>query len=65
LAFEYAERARARAFLDSLEEAKVDLKDTLPPALRAEEMNISAEISALQTELVKRPRAAIKTWPCA
>jgi CHAT domain-containing protein/Tfp pilus assembly protein PilF len=53
LAFEYAERARARAFLDSLEEAKVDLKETLPPALRAEEMNISAEISALQTELFK------------
>ena len=53
LAFEYAERAKARAFLDSLEEAKVDLKETLPTAVRAEEMNISAEISRLQTELVK------------
>ncbi len=51
--FYYAEKAKARAFLDSLEEAKVDLRAGLSPQIREEETKVSKEISRLQTELAK------------
>ncbi len=49
----YAEKAKARAFLDSLEEAKVDLRAGLSPQIREEEIKVSREISRLQTELAR------------
>jgi CHAT domain-containing protein/tetratricopeptide (TPR) repeat protein len=51
--FYYTEKVKARAFLDSLEEAKANLKATLSPQIREEEIKISKEISSLQTELAK------------
>ena len=51
--FYYAEKAKARAFLDSLEEAKINLRAGLSPQTREEEIKVSKEISSLQTELAK------------
>ncbi|HVS64069.1 MAG TPA: tetratricopeptide repeat protein [Thermoanaerobaculia bacterium] len=49
--FEIAERARARAFLDTLALTSTDLHQTLPPALREQERRLLDRISALQAEL--------------
>jgi CHAT domain-containing protein/tetratricopeptide (TPR) repeat protein len=51
--FYYAEKAKARAFLDSLEEAKVDLRAGLSSQIREEEIKVSREISRLQTDLAR------------
>jgi tetratricopeptide (TPR) repeat protein len=47
-AFELTERARARAFLDSLAESRARLEDTLPRELVEAEGRLLAEISRLQ-----------------
>lgn len=49
-AFAVAERARARAFLDSLAESRADLHETLPPALLEEEERVLRELSAVQAQ---------------
>ena len=48
-----AEKAKARAFLDGLEEARVDLRAGLTADQREEEGSISLRIAAIQTEIVK------------
>ncbi len=52
-AFRYAEKAKARVFLDSLQTSKVNLRKSLTPNLRDEEFKLSRNISIIQTELVK------------
>lgn len=47
-AFEVTERARARAFLDALVEARAAPHEALPPEILDEERRILGEISALQ-----------------
>ncbi len=47
-AFEVAERARARAFLDDLVEARAAPHEALPPEILEEERRLLGEISALQ-----------------
>ena len=47
------EKAKARAFLDGLEEARVDLRAGLTAEQREEESSISLRIAAIQTEIVK------------
>jgi CHAT domain-containing protein/Tfp pilus assembly protein PilF len=47
------EKAKARAFLDGLEEARVDLRAGLTAEQRDEEGSISLRIAAIQTEIVK------------
>jgi len=49
----YTEKAKARAFLDSLHEAKIDLKRDVSPKLAEEENKITSKISYLQTRLIK------------
>ncbi|MFQ6084023.1 MAG: tetratricopeptide repeat protein [Candidatus Aminicenantia bacterium] len=51
--FYFAERAKARAFLDSLQEAKIDITDFLSTELRKEQIQINKKISLLLTELQK------------
>jgi CHAT domain-containing protein/tetratricopeptide (TPR) repeat protein len=50
-AFAFAERARARGFLDSLEEAGLGLEASSSPDLRREEQRLSEDISYLQIHL--------------
>lgn len=50
-AFAVAERARARAFLDSLMEIRAQLEETLPEAVVGEEERLLDEVSRLQAEL--------------
>jgi CHAT domain-containing protein/Tfp pilus assembly protein PilF len=52
-AFHYAEKAKARVFLDSLQTSKINLRETLPLHLREEEHKLSRNISKIQTELIK------------
>ncbi len=51
--FYYAEKARARAFLDALREGRINLRKNLHPDLRNEEDDLLSKISTLQTELAK------------
>ncbi len=51
-AFDYAERARGRGFLDLLAEAKVNLDQNLEPALLEKRQIIENEISRINSELV-------------
>jgi tetratricopeptide (TPR) repeat protein len=55
-AFEIAERARARAFLDSLVEARAELDETLPSHVLEEERMLLARVSSLQAAM-RRGRA--------
>lgn len=52
-AYYFTERAKARAFLDSLKESKASIIQNLSPALREEENRILKSISHIQTKLVK------------
>lgn len=52
-AFWYAEKAKARVFLDSFQASKVNLRESLTPHLRDEEYKLSRNISEIQTELIK------------
>jgi CHAT domain-containing protein len=58
--FALVERARARAFLDSLEEAKINLRAGLTPEQRDEENGIRKAISAFHTELLKPGLTEVK-----
>lgn len=63
--FEIAERARARAFLGSLAEARAGLDETLPAALVGRERSLLLEISQLEAvlrrgEAVPETRAALR-----
>jgi CHAT domain-containing protein/tetratricopeptide (TPR) repeat protein len=52
-AFHYAERARNRTFLDQLQLAGVDLRETLPASaamLKTRESDLAAEIAKLRTQ---------------
>ncbi len=51
-AFNYLERARARAFLDSLELSKVVFNESISQELRYQEIEIMNEISNLYTKLL-------------
>lgn len=51
-AFNYLERAKARAFLDSLEVSKVIFNETISQELRYQEIEIMNEISKLFTKLL-------------
>jgi hypothetical protein len=57
-AFAFAERARARGFLDRLEEAGLHFESFGGSNLRDEEGRLSREISALQIQLQSRDRSA-------
>jgi CHAT domain-containing protein/Tfp pilus assembly protein PilF len=52
-AYYIAERAKARAFLDSLEEGKTNLGSNLSPVLKEEENELLRKISGIQTGLIK------------
>lgn len=49
--FSIVEKAKARAFLESLADAKVDLKEGLNPAFKKKEGDISREISSIVFQL--------------
>jgi CHAT domain-containing protein/Tfp pilus assembly protein PilF len=49
----FVEKAKARTFLDGLQENKINLKANLPIQLRDEENKITREFSKIQTALVK------------
>jgi len=49
--FHIVERAKARAFLESLGEAKVQIKERLSPELKEKENEISSRISLIMQEL--------------
>ena len=51
-AFRYVERARARAFLDSLAEARVDIENAAPE-LTKRQQELQQRISQLTTQLIK------------
>ncbi|HEX7333933.1 MAG TPA: CHAT domain-containing protein [Pyrinomonadaceae bacterium] len=51
-AFRYVERARARAFLDSLAEARVDVENAAPE-LTKRQQELQQRISQLTTQLIK------------
>jgi len=51
-AFNYLERARARAFLDSLELSKISFSEGIDQKLRYREVEIMNEISTLYTKLL-------------
>lgn len=50
-AFAYAEKAKARAFLDALEEARIDLEAAREPRFRAEKLRLSRSIAQAMTAL--------------
>ncbi|MFQ6082908.1 MAG: tetratricopeptide repeat protein [Candidatus Aminicenantia bacterium] len=52
LAFNYAERGKARAFLDALAESKLEIEKGVDPKLLAREKEIMQEISRTYTDLV-------------
>ena len=52
-AFHYVERARARAFLDQLAEARVDVEQKAAPDLAKRQEVLQQRISQLTTELIK------------
>jgi CHAT domain-containing protein/tetratricopeptide (TPR) repeat protein len=51
-AFNFAERAKARAFLDSLAESQVEIGKGIDPLLRKQEKEITRAISRIYTQLV-------------
>ena len=51
-AFHYVERARARAFLDLLAEARVDVEQTTGPDLTKRQQELQQRISQLTTQLI-------------
>ncbi len=53
LAFDYMERSKARAFLDSLEISRINIANTLPEKTKNEEKALMKEISYLYTKLLK------------
>ena len=53
-AFHYAERARARAFLDTMAEGRVSAERDVDPALLARQRQIQARISELQSQLLQQ-----------
>ncbi len=52
-AFRYSERARARAFLDLLTEARVDVEQKTAPDLTKRRLDLQQRISQLTTQLIK------------
>jgi len=52
-AYYFAEKAKARAFLDSLQEGKQNLVSHLKPELKEEENELLGKISTIQTELIR------------
>ena len=52
-AFNYAERARARAFFDLLIEAKVDVEQNVTPDLLKRKQELQGRISQLTAQLIK------------
>lgn len=57
-ALEVAERARARAFLDTLAESRADLHETLPPEMLAAEADLLESIAEIQSRLERDGPAA-------
>lgn len=53
VAFNYVERARARAFLDLLAEAKVDVTENTTPDLLKRQQELQQRISQLTAQLIK------------
>jgi len=53
-AFYYAERARARAFLDTMAEGRVSAERDVDPALLARQRQIHSRISELQSQLLQQ-----------
>lgn len=51
--FYFVEKAKARAFFDSLQEAKIDLKKDFSVEIKEKEYRINRGISRLQTNLLK------------
>ena len=51
-AFDYLERAKARAFLDSLELSKVDISGSISPELKNRETELMKDISNIYTKLL-------------
>jgi len=49
--FSIVEKAKARAFLESLAEAKIDFKEGLKPAFKKKQEDISREISSIVVQL--------------
>jgi CHAT domain-containing protein/tetratricopeptide (TPR) repeat protein len=49
--FSVIERAKARAFLESLGEAKIDIKENLPPDMKLREADLTKEISSIFLDL--------------
>lgn len=59
-AFQYAEQARARAFLDQLTQGRINYRASAEPALLKKEQAVRNEIAALRDQLVtlrSRPRS--------
>jgi len=52
-AYYVAEKAKARAFLDSLQEGKANLSSKLSPEIKEEEKEHLSRIAGIQTELIK------------
>jgi CHAT domain-containing protein/Tfp pilus assembly protein PilF len=52
-AFEYAQRSKARGFLDSLTEMRIDFNKNLDPELREKKEKLITEMSGLQDEIGK------------
>jgi CHAT domain-containing protein/Tfp pilus assembly protein PilF len=67
-AFHYAERERARAFLDSMAEARLNVEQGIATALLDRRREIEARISQLQSRLIKEysekspDRKKVKMW---
>jgi CHAT domain-containing protein/Tfp pilus assembly protein PilF len=59
-AYFVAEKAKARAFLDSLREGKANLGSKLSPELKEEENELLRRISGIQTELIKPRISKVK-----
>jgi CHAT domain-containing protein len=57
-AFDYAERMRARAFLEALGEAKAQLRRSLPAEVRAQQQALERAISEAHSAVMKNPSAA-------
>jgi CHAT domain-containing protein/Tfp pilus assembly protein PilF len=51
LAFRFAERAKARAFLENMVASKADVKSSIDPELKRKEENLLHKISVIQKEL--------------
>src|SRR5262249_41847227 len=69
-AFHYAERARARAFLDLLADGKVNVEQGIDADLLKRQQEIQADISRLNRQIInersketaKQDKAKIKEW---